>query len=119
MKAEYIKFPNGQKFRVESNWNSFETFCDLTGRTDLGSLDKIKDIQMNEAPILMWACMKEGERMDGNDFKLSVNDLKARINPFLVGEFFKIYTRQTYAQIPEEYQPKKKGVKNLFKHAND
>lgn len=115
MKPEYLHFPNGQKFRVEANWNSFETFCDLTGRTDLAALDQMKDIRMNEAPLLMWACIREGEEADGNKFLLSVKEMKRRINPILMGKFFEIYSRQTYAQLPEEYQTKKKGLTNLFK----
>lgn len=114
MKKQYIHFPNGQKFRVESNWNAFETFCELTGRTNLTALDEIGDIRINEAPVLLWACIREGEDEDGNKFHLTLDQLKKKIVPGIMGEFFKIYVEQTYAQLPEDYRPKKKNLKTTL-----
>jgi hypothetical protein len=114
MKPDYLQFPNGQKFRVEANWDSFVTFCDLTGRSDLSALDDIKGIRINEVNALIWSCIKEGEEADGNKFRLSIKDISKRLNPILVGVFFEIYSKQVYAQIPEEYQTKKKSLIKMF-----
>ena len=108
MKADYITFPNGQKFRVESNWNSFQTYCDLTGRKTLKALDKMTDLNIDDLPVMMWACMKEGERLDGHELKISIDDLRARLNHIIMGDFVGIYGQQTYAQLPEGHHAKKK-----------
>ncbi len=107
MKADYIEI-GGKKYRVEANWNSFETFCEVTGRVDLSALENLKDIKLREAPVLLWACLKEGEEIDGRKFEMTIKDLKRQINPQIIGEFFKIYTKQTYAQLPDEYKKSKK-----------
>lgn len=107
MKADYIEIAE-KKYRVESNWNSFEKFCSMTGRTNLSSLDDMKEIKLNEAPILLWSCMEEGEELDGRKLDLTIKELKRKITPAIMGQFFKIYTKQTYAQLPKEYQTKKK-----------
>lgn len=109
MKKQYLTLSNGQKFRIESNWNSLVDYCEAKGYTNLSHLEKIADIQLRDISSLIYACVKEGERMDGNEMRISELDFSAKLNPANIQEFMKIYAAQTQANLPgSNHKAKKK-----------
>ena len=105
MKKDYIKI-GGIQYRVEVNWNALASFLREVGRDTIDELASFNTIRPSEIAALIWACIAEGERLDGREFKLSILDVGAVITPEDVAGFMEIYIRQSSPQM-EVTEPKK------------
>lgn len=100
---------DGQKYRVECNWNAHVAFLEATGRDQMASLVSLAEIKPSETTALMASCINEGERMDGKKTNLTPIELGAKIGLVEVGEFMRIYHKQTTPAVPVEKAKKKKS----------
>ena len=99
----------GKTYRVEVNWNALSAFLAAVGRDTIEELASFNTIRPSEIAALIWACIKEGERLDGREFKLSVLDIGAVIGPADVAAFMEIYVRQSSPQMEVENPKKEEG----------
>ena len=97
---------SGKPYRVEVNWNALAAFLAAVGRDTIEELASFNTIRPSEIAALIWACIKEGERLEGREFALSVLDIGAIIGPADVAAFMEIYVRQSSPQMEVE-NPKK------------
>jgi hypothetical protein len=107
MKKDYIAIA-GQEYRVEVNWNALAAFLKEVGRDTIEELAAFSTIRPSEIAPLMWACLAEGERLEGREFNLSILNLGALITPRHVADFMDIYVRQSSPQMEVE-EPKKEA----------
>ena len=99
----------GKTYRVEVNWNALSAFLAAVGRDTIEELASFNTIRPSEIAALIWACIKEGERLEGREFKLSVLDIGAVIGPADVAAFMDIYVRQSSPQMEVENPKKEEG----------
>ena len=105
MKEDYIVI-GGKQYRVEANWNALSVFLKEVGRDTIDGLISFKNLHPSEMPVLMAACIAEGERLDGREFTMKALDLGAIIKIDDVNAFLDIYVRQSEPQREVE-APKK------------
>ena len=108
MKKDYINI-GGNRYRVEVNWNALAAFLAAVGRDTIEDLAGFSTIRPSEIAALIWACVSEGERLDGRGFNLSVLDVGAVIGPEEVAAFMDIYIRQSSPQMEVEEPKKEEG----------
>jgi len=111
---DYITLKNGQKFRVEINWNSIADFCEVQGLNEISALDNISKLKVTDVGALIWCGVREGERMDGNEFTHTIRDFSAKMLPSNVSDFMAILSKQIGTGEKEKPESKKKA-KSLFK----
>ena len=99
----------GKTYRVEVNWNALAAFLAAVGRDTIEELASFNTIRPSEIAALVWACIKEGERLEGREFALSVLDIGAIIGPADVAAFMEIYVRQSSPQMEVENPKKEEG----------
>lgn len=108
MQKDYLTLKNGQQFRVEVNWNSISDFLELQGLDDLAAIDNLSKLKVSDISGLIWACVREGERMDGNEFTQGIRDFGAKLTPANIGKFMELLKEQLDTGEKEE-APKKKA----------
>lgn len=106
MRCDYLEIGD-KKCRVEANWNAIADFCRRKGVTDLSQLDILSRIGVDDILPLMHCCLKEGERVNGNDFPLSEEELGSVVNTVKMGEFMRIYAEQSRVDLPASNEKKK------------
>jgi hypothetical protein len=94
MQNDYIDM-GGRRVRVEANWNAFVTFCEIRGYDTLESIDMLRNFKMRDLAPLMWACVQEGEKTDGNEFSQTLEEFTAGVKPQHIAAFMPIYVKQT------------------------
>ena len=99
----------GKTYRVEVNWNALSAFLAAVGRDSIEELASFNTIRPSEIAALIWACIREGERLEGREFKLSVLDIGSVIGPADVAVFMEIYVRQSSPQMEVENPKKEEG----------
>ena len=82
-------------YRVEANWNAIAGFCRKKGVSDLSQLDVLVHIAIDDILPLMHCCIKEGERLEKRNFPLSVSELGSVGYTAVMGQFMRIYARQS------------------------
>jgi len=107
MKKHYIKI-NGQKYRVEFNFNSMAHFEEIIG---MGYSDFSEHVMKNKLTVRMiralaYVAIKEGERCDGREFNVSELDFGAMYNIQNIYELMAIYQ----AQMGSEKKQKKMSI---------
>lgn len=108
MKKDTIKIA-GTEYRVEVNWNALSAFLAYVDRDTIEDLASFNTIRPSEIAPLMWACVAEGERLEGRGFKMTALDIGAVIGPAEVAEFMGIYVRQSSPQMEVENPKKEEG----------
>lgn len=108
MKKDYIEI-GGKQYRVEVNWNALAAFLVAVGRDTIEDLAGFNTIKPSEVAALIWACVSEGERLEGRGFNLSVLDIGAVISPVDVTTFMEIYIRQSSPQMEVDEPKKEEG----------
>ena len=93
MKNNYL-LVEGKKVRVEMNWNAMMSFCDEKGVDDLSKIGDAGKLTTRDLLAIMHAAIKEGERMDGNSFDLTKEQLSERLRPSDISRFMEIYKEQ-------------------------
>nr|DAT38755.1 MAG TPA: tail assembly chaperone protein [Caudoviricetes sp.] len=94
MSKDFLKIGE-REFRVEANWNAIADFCRRKGVNDLGQIDFLAKIAIDDILPLMHCCIKEGERMENRSFELSEIDLGELVNTAEMGQFMQIYAGQS------------------------
>lgn len=84
-----------KEYRVEANWNAIAGFCRKRGITDLAGLDILIHIAIDDILPLMHSCIEEGERLEKREFLMSEDELGSVVNTMVMGEFMRIYARQS------------------------
>lgn len=85
----------GTEYRVEANWNAIAGFCRKKGVNDLSQLDILVHIAIDDILPLMHCCITEGERLEKRDFPISESELGSLVNTAVMGQFMRIYARQS------------------------
>jgi len=102
----------GQAYRVEVNFNSISGWLVSTGRSDLNALSRLSDLSLEDFRSLLYYAAKEGARLDGVPFGLSVEDA-GTISVSELGRFIRIYTVQVSpATTPEDDKKKDAPLKS-------
>ena len=83
---DFLKIGDSE-YRVEANWNAIAGFCRKKGVSDLSAIDDILP--------LMHCCIKEGERLEKRNFPMSESELGSVVNTAVMGQFMRIYARQS------------------------
>lgn len=121
MKNDYIKIGD-REFRVEVNWNTIVSFCEMKGYT---SLDALESLSSNLTPAdlreLMHASIAEGERLDGRNLDLSPIELAGMVKMNNISEFMKIFSSQCNANVDVETKASdvKKKKSFLFRSSKE
>lgn len=109
MKFDSIEI-GSQSYRIEFNWNTISEFLETENKT-LADLDKMAQMSAKQITRLIWCGLREGCRLNGNDFTLTVEDVGAMLNMNTITEILKIYTRHTTSSVAT-VKPKKKNFLN-------
>lgn len=111
MTKDYLIFQNGQKFRIEANWNSLVSYSELKGIEDLNALGDVSKIRPADLTALIWACVSEGERLDGNAFAHTIESFGSMLKPAHIRQFMAVFVKQmevTDDSTPQQQAPQKK-----------
>lgn len=101
---------SGKKYRVEVNWNANTDYLDQIGGEDLSALDNLATMKASEFLLYIHCCIKEGERMDEREFKLTTLDLGGIMRQGDILKFVDIYKQQSGISTSVADVPKKKGM---------
>ncbi|MBN2744523.1 MAG: hypothetical protein JXR39_11580 [Marinilabiliaceae bacterium] len=112
MTPDYITLSNGIKYRVEANFSAIQQFCKITGNNDLGSFDRLKNMTVDQVPVIVHSCVAAGEKMDGRELSLSCDELMTLFRPVHIGQFFKIFAHQSQTETVASSPSKKKKWTN-------
>ena len=104
MKSDYM-FINGRKVRVELNWSTIAAFCAQKGTSTIEFLSAASKLPPADMALLLVCAVKEGERLDGNDCDITVDDVNA-LPLREINRFLDIYVRQASPDIPDEQEKK-------------
>ena len=91
---DFLKIGDSE-YRVEANWNAIAGFCRNKGVSDLSQLDVLVHIAIDDILPLMHCCIKEGERLEKRNFPMSESELGSVVNTAVMGQFMRIYARQS------------------------
>lgn len=83
-------------YRVEFNWNAIADFVESEG-LKLSNLEDMRDLTVSQITRLIYCGVKEGERLDGHDFGMSLLDFGALLSPSKVSDILDIYRKQVEA----------------------
>jgi hypothetical protein len=101
MNKNYISI-GGAQHRVEANWNAITSYLSERGKDTLEGLSDISKLPPSELAPLMAACINEGNRLDGNDARVTAQWLGENCGMAQITEFVTVFCRQTSPQIPAE-----------------
>ncbi len=91
---DFLKIGDSE-YRVEANWNAIAGFCRKKGVSDLSQLDVLVHIAIDDILPLMHCCIKEGERLEKRNFPMSESELGSVVKTAVMGQFMRIYARQS------------------------
>lgn len=107
MEKSFIEI-GGKRYRVEVNWNALGNFLSLVGDDSIGGLTKLDQFRVTHITSLVVACIKEGERLEGNDVSLDPLKLGETFRLSNFQEFMAIYNEQSRAWLAADEEAKKK-----------
>lgn len=90
---------DGQKCRVECNWNAISDFLEITGQDSISALTQFGNIKPSELTTLMACALNEGARLDGVDVSFSPRDLGSKCDMSVISDFITIFTKQTSPKV--------------------
>lgn len=85
---------------VAVNWNAIRNYCQIAEINEISRLDKVLSFGLDEVLTMAWCCVREGERLAGNSFDVSEEDLGAIVGPADMANFLRIYIDLSTAKIP-------------------
>ena len=112
MQKDYLKIGDN-RYRVECNWNATVNYSERKGIAEMAQIDDLGRMSPRDMTAYVWACVQEGERMDGNQFAISEIDLGGLMTATTVHQFILIYAKQTNSDTGDE-PVKKKPLKKMF-----
>jgi len=95
-----ITLNDGRTFRVEVNWNALVHFLEASNRDDVRELTNFSALKPSDLAGLLAESINEGERLEGNDVKLTADEVGAMAGLGTMAEFIKIFTKQTSPKGP-------------------
>lgn len=101
----------GKIYSVACNWRAIEEFAEINGIKTIQDLGKISEMEVNALPAFIHACVREGEKMDGRVFELTVEDVRDNITMSVVAHFMEIFKNQSSFDAPAKSGQVKKKVK--------
>lgn len=112
---------NNKMYSVACNWRAIEEFAELNGIKTIQGLAKISDMDISALPAFIHACVREGEKMDGRELELTVDDVRDHINMSVVAHFMAIFREQSTFDAParsggvaKKKRKKKSLISRLF-----
>lgn len=81
------------EYRVACNMNALMGFLKERGTDDFSALSDLTKLKPTDMLPLMAACIREGERLDGKECKLTAEDIGAVADFSLFTEFMKVFDR--------------------------
>lgn len=108
---------DGNKYRVEVNWNAIIAFCEFKGVEDLSALGDIVNMKPRELSVLMHYAIREGEAADGKECNLSAEDIARNCRMKEISDFLNIYKKQAFSGKEEaaESAPAEKKRRIIFR----
>jgi len=91
---DQITLNDGRTFRVELNWNAIVAFLESSGRDDVRELANLSALRPSDLAGLLAAGIHEGERLEGNDVRLTAEEVGVASDFGVMGAFIQIFTRQ-------------------------
>ena len=98
----------GKMYSVACNWRAIEDFADMNGIKTIQELGKISDMEISALPSFIHACVREGEKLDGREIDITVEEVRDNINMSVVAHFMAIFKEQSTFGAPEKSGSKKK-----------
>jgi hypothetical protein len=108
MKYDYLEI-NGQKCRIEFNWNTISNFLEDNG-LELSAMDELAKMKPSQITQLIHSALKEGARMEKKEFPYSASDVGAGLSIADVNDVLTIF--QCHVNRKSSSEPVKK--KKLF-----
>jgi hypothetical protein len=97
-----ITLNDGRTFRVEVNWNALVHFLEASNRDDVRELSNLASLKPSDLAGLLAESINEGERLEGNDVKLTADEVGALVGFGTMAEFITIFTKQTSPKGPAD-----------------
>lgn len=101
MNKNYIHV-GGVQHRVEANWNAITSYLSERGKDTLDGLSDISKLPPSELAPMMAACINEGNRLDGNDARVTAQWLGENCGMAQITEFVTVFCRQMSPKLPDE-----------------
>jgi len=89
MKNDYLQI-NGQKCRIEFNWNTISNFLEDNG-LELSAMDELVKMKPSQITRLIHHALKEGARLEQKEFLFSVDDVGAGLSVSDVNDILIIF----------------------------
>ena len=81
----------GNEYRVACNMNALIGFLKERGTDDFAALSDLTQLKPTDMLPLMAACIREGERLDGRECKLTAEDIGAVADLSLLTAFMGVF----------------------------
>lgn len=108
MRGDFITI-DGQKYRVEVNWNAIVAFLEASGHDNLQALSDFARLKPSDMAGLMAAAINEGEAIEGRESSLTASDIgRMRGVTNAVPQFIDIFIRQMSPALSENAEEGKK-----------
>lgn len=107
MHKDYIVL-NGQRVRVELNWNAIIAYLQQSGKDDMASLADFRLLKPSDLAGLLCAGINEGQRLEGIETNYTPAEIGCHVNVAIMAEFLEIFNRQMQPQVAAKEQAKKK-----------
>lgn len=99
-------------YSVACNWRAIEEFAEVNGIKTIQELGKISEMEVKALPAFIHSCVREGEKMDGRELVLTVEDVRDNITMSVVAHFMEIFKSQSTFDAPgKSGQIKKKKTR--------
>lgn len=95
MKNDYIEI-NGEKFRIEFNWNAISLFIEGNNLT-LSSIDELNNLKPSQITSLIFNAVKEGARLENKTFDFNEKDVGASLSLKNISDILIVFNRQVQA----------------------
>ena len=101
MQKDYIIL-SGKRYRVEVNWNAILDFAEQRGLKNIGELMDVNEIDKDNVADLCAAGIREGERLEGRECRITGKEVAELIAPREMMRFVGIYVSHISPKLPEE-----------------
>lgn len=101
MQKDYIIL-SGKRYRVEVNWNAMLDFAEQRGLKNIGELMDVNEIDKENVADLCAAGIREGERLEGRECRITGKEVAELIAPREMMRFVGIYVSHISPKLPEE-----------------
>lgn len=115
MEQDYITLGD-TRYRACFNWNALTGYLAETGQDTIEALNHFK-VTPSGITCLVWHGLKEGERLEGRELKLTREDIGAAMSVPMVEQVMAIFMRHNGATDGSEAEGSKKKSRNPFRRS--